>query len=101
MKINILVLVYLEINFPAELVLKIDNLSYTNLPAPLSEANGNLCPLTVTCAYMSSLRFFLEFPDFATCLPPQAELYLGYVYIISRVSTSTVMMLLELFTSLA
>ena len=34
MKINILALVYLKINFPAMLMLKINNLSRSNLPAP-------------------------------------------------------------------
>ena len=33
-KIYILTLVYLEINFPAELMLKINNMSRQNLPAP-------------------------------------------------------------------
>ena len=44
MKINILALVYLKINFPAELMLKINNLTRPNLPVPPPPQNQMVAP---------------------------------------------------------
>ena len=82
LKINILSSIYPEINFPAEPVMKINNLSRPKVPGPPSESNGR--PLTFSLWIISwvKLKYFLktviwEFRLQTTLLVP---VYIGKFY---------------------
>ena len=58
MKIDILALVYLKINFPAELMLKINNLSRQILPAPPPLPENQVVIPNHSTPFRSFLQFF-------------------------------------------
>ena len=64
LKINILSSVYPEINFPAEHVMKINNLSRPKVPPPPSESNGR--PLT--CIILQDANFAVQDYDVSFCV---------------------------------